>query len=130
MDPTTLAAAAVSLLAPYLVKAGDRAAEKLGESTVEGGGKLLAWMKRKLTGRAQESLAELEATPASADDQADFRKQLTKALKEDPAVLSELVAILPAKTTGDAVSADANGAGAVANATKGDNNTTFIQGGG
>ena len=130
MDPTTLAAAAVSLLAPYLVKAGDRAAEKLGQSTVEGGGKLLAWMKRKLTGRAQESLAELEATPASADDQADFRKQLTKTLKEDPALLRELVALLPANAVSDVVSAVATGAGSIANATKGDKNTTFIQGGG
>lgn len=131
MDPitlTALATTAVATLSPYLVKMGESAAETLGESSVEGAGKLLGWMKSKLTGRAQEALADLEAAPADDGNRADLTKQIRKALEADPALAAELAALLPAEASGDMVTAIASGDNSVANAVKGSGNQTYIQG--
>ncbi|MFL5288492.1 MAG: hypothetical protein ACJ8AW_47945 [Rhodopila sp.] len=126
MEPFALASTAVALLSPYLAKAGEGAAKKIGEDTVETGGKLLAWVRAKLNGRAKEALDDLAAKPDSGDNQADLRKQLAKVLEADPALTAELRAILPA----DAASTDSMsqnvGAGAKAAQVKGSGNTTSI----
>ena len=86
VEPVT-AAAAVALIVPYLTKMGEAAAEKAGEASADAAGKVLAWMRRKLTGHAQEALEDLQDSPESEDDQADLRKQLAKMLKADPTLL-------------------------------------------
>ena len=127
MDPVTLASAAVALLSPYLAKIGEGAAKKIGEDTVETGGKLLGWMRAKLGGRAKEALDDLAAKPGSEDNQADLRKQLVKALEADPALATELRAMLPADAAGtDSMSQNVSGAGAKASQVKGSGNTTSI----
>jgi hypothetical protein len=60
-------------------------------------GKVLGWPCAKLGGRARESLDELEAAPADADNQADRRRPLKKALEADPRLAEELRALIPAE---------------------------------
>jgi hypothetical protein len=84
-----LVAAAVKLVAEGLAK-------KSGEETASAGFRLLAWMHDKLTGRAKEALEEVEKSPASDNNQADLRKQLTKLLETQPQLLEELKALVPA----------------------------------
>jgi tetratricopeptide (TPR) repeat protein len=127
MDPVTLATAAVAVLAPYLAKAGEGAAKKLGEEAVDAGGKLLFWLRGKLGGRAQEALDDLKKEPGSEDNQADVRKQLKKALEADPALAAELQAMLPREATdAGAMTQDVSGAGAKAAQVRGSWNTTTI----
>jgi hypothetical protein len=124
MEPLSLASAAVAALSVYLAKVGDGAAKKIGE---EAGGKLLGWMRTKLTGRAKEALSDLVAHPDSEDNQADLRKQLTKALETDPALAAELQAMLPAAATmADSMVQNVGGAGPKAAQVKGSGNTTTI----
>jgi hypothetical protein len=127
MDPITLATAAVAALAPYLAKAGEGAAKKLGEEAVDAGGKLLGWMRARLTGRAQEALEDLAATPGNEDNQADLRKQLAKTLAADPALAADLARLLPGNAAGaDSMSLNVSGAGAKVAQVKGSGNTTSI----
>ena len=127
MDPVTLASAAVALLSPYLAKVGEGAAKKIGEDTVETGGKLFGWIRAKLGGRAKEALDDLAAKPGSEDNQADLRKQLVKALEADPALATELRAMLPADAAGtDSMSQTVSGAGAKAAQVNGSGNKTTI----
>jgi hypothetical protein len=74
-------AAAMKLVRPFLSKAGEGAAKKIGEESAGAGLQLLGWMRNKLTGRAKEVLGDMENDPASADNQADLRKQLIKQLE-------------------------------------------------
>lgn len=124
MDPVTLATTAVAALSPYLVKMGESAAEKVGESSIEGAGKLLGWIKSKLTGRAQEALTDLVAAPADADNKATLRVQIRKALEADPALAEELATLLAsvAPSSSDTVSSLAIGPGAKSFSIKGNDN--------
>jgi len=124
MEIPALVAYAVGAISPHLAKLGESTAEKLGEGVGEAPGKILAWMREKLGGRAREALDDLEQAPASEDNQADLRKQLIKALQADPALAEELAALRPQ----DAVDASAmvqnvSGAGAKAIQQKGSGNT-------
>ncbi len=94
-DEATLAAQAVEYLGPYLQKAGAKAAGKLGGAAADGALKLLGFFKDKLKGEApRAALADLEAAPEDADNQADLRKQLAKALAADTALCDELARLL------------------------------------
>jgi hypothetical protein len=127
MEPVSLATAAVAALSVYLAKVGDGAAKKIGEEAAEAGGKLLGWMRAKLRGRAQEALDDLVVHPDREDNQADLRKQLTKALETDPALAAELQAMLPAAATmADSMVQNVGGAGPKAAQVKGSGNTTTI----
>lgn len=95
MDVTTLATTAVSMLSPYLALAAGAAAEKAGESMMEGAGRLYRWLQDKLTGeRVSEALEDLHAQPRDADVQAALRLQLRKALEAEPSLAKELAALL------------------------------------
>lgn len=95
---TQVAAAAVNALSPYLTEAGKEAAKAAGKELAGQGFKLLGWLRDKLTGRGAEALADLEQAPADADNQGDVRKQLTKLLTDNPALLDELRALLTEET--------------------------------
>jgi hypothetical protein len=127
IDPLTGAAAAVALVVPYLVKMGEAAAEKAGDATAEGAGKLLGWMRSRLTGRGSEALADLERLPADPDNQADFRKQFSKALEADPALLQEFRTMLPDEAPlSRSMNQDVSGHGAKAAQVQGSGNRTTI----
>jgi hypothetical protein len=78
-----LAATAVSLLAPYLVKAAGKGAEQVGTEVASRLAKLYDTLKAKLTGLAAKALADLEKAPEDTDAQATLRQQLKKVLAED-----------------------------------------------
>jgi hypothetical protein len=127
MEPITLASVAIAALTPYLAKAGEGAAKKIGEEAAAAGGRLLGWMRAKLGSRGQEALDDLAAKPENEDNQADLRKQLVKALEADPALATELRAMLPAApTSADSMIQDVSGAGAKAAQVKGSGNTITI----
>ena len=96
MDPTTLATAAVALLAPYLVKAGESLAGKIGETLPESAGKLWKAIADKFKGNAAAEVAakDVAADPADEDNVAAFRKELKKALKDDAAFAAEIERLL------------------------------------
>jgi hypothetical protein len=121
-----LAAAAVSLLAPYLTEAAKEAAKAVGKETAEAGLKLLGWMREKLTGRAKEALAELEEKPDSQLNQDDLRTQLAKLLEKQPDLVPQLRELLSEAQTQDDVMSQTVGAGGKASQIKGDRNTVSI----
>ena len=94
------AAAAVTLVVPYLAAAGTEAAKTVGKESAGAAIKLLGWLRDKLTGRAAEALGDLERSPDAEDNQADLRKQLAKLLEAEPHLHDELRALLqgPAST--------------------------------
>jgi hypothetical protein len=98
MDPITLAAAATTLLAPYLAKAGEKAAEKIGEKLPEAIGKVWNAIAAKFKGRpaAEEALKNLAAKPGDEDNLVSFHKELKKMLTDDPAFVVELMLLVRA----------------------------------
>lgn len=124
IDVLMAAGSAVALVTPALIEIGKGGAERLGDA---GAGKLLAWLREKMTGRAREAMADLEQDPASPDNQADFRKQLVKLLKEDPELLKELQSLLPPPAAaGDTMKQHVEGAGAKGTQIKGSGNSVTM----
>lgn len=93
MDPVTLATTAVTVLSPYLVKAGEKAFETIGEKSVDS---LWQSIKAKFTGKpaAEEAVKDLVTLPADSDNQAAFRKELRKVLEAEPAFAAEFERLL------------------------------------
>jgi len=121
-----LAAAAVSVLAPYLTEAGKEAAKTVGKETTEGGIKLLGWMRDKLSGGAKQALSDLEEKPESQLNQDDLRTQLAKLLEKEPDLVPQLQELLSgAKSQGDVMSQTV-GEGGKASQIKGNHNTVLI----
>ena len=94
MDVSALAMSAAALLLPYLAMTSEAFAKKVGDAAATGVGKLSVLIKEKLTGRAEEALADLAEDPGSEDNQADLRKQLKKAMEEDQAFAEEIRALV------------------------------------
>jgi hypothetical protein len=106
-------AAAMAVLTPYLIEAGHSAAKTAGKEAAETGGKLLGWLREKMAPRGKEALAELEQKPDLASNQDDVRVQLTKLLEQNPGLVAELRALLPATGSGgDRMKQHVEGAGA------------------
>lgn len=96
MDPQTIATTAVTVLAPYLAKAGEKAVEEVGKKLPDTIGKLWRSMQTRWRGKpaAEEAAKDLLAAPEDSDNQAAFRKELRKLLDTDSAFAVELVALL------------------------------------
>ena len=96
MEPLTLATAAVTFLKPYLVKAGEKAAESLGEKLPEAAANLWRAIMAKFKGKpaAEEAVADLAARPEDELTQSAFANQLRKALESDPTFAAELARLL------------------------------------
>ena len=93
MDPITLAAAATSLLAPFIKKAGTVALDKLAEQLPDTVGKV--WIA--LSNRASaltEAATEIANNPDDAENEVVFKKQLQKVLEKDPDFASLLTDLL------------------------------------
>ena len=104
IDPailSALASAAVTALVPLLHKAAEKGAEELGKSTA---GTLFDKLKSRLLTKAsaQEALEDLAKAPQDETNQDLVKAQITKALKEQPALADELRAWL-AETGSQAV---------------------------
>jgi hypothetical protein len=124
IDAVAAAFSTVALITPALIEIGKGGANKFGETAAE---KVLGWLRGKTIGRAQEALTDLEREPVSEDNQADFRKQLAKLLTDNPALLSELSALLPPEQVGAGDRLEQHiGAGGKEAQIKGSGNTTNI----
>ena len=90
---TLLASQAVAFLTPLLGKVADGAAEKVGESVISS---ILDKLKAKLlnTAAAQDAVEDLRQQPTDADTQAVLRKQLSKAIQSNPALVEQIQAWL------------------------------------
>lgn len=99
MDPmliTTLATSATAFLAPYLAKAGEAAAEALGEKVPEAAGKVWNAITAKFKGKpvAEAVAKELETKPEDKGAQEMFQLQLKQVLEADKAFAEELKQLL------------------------------------
>lgn len=96
MDLLTFAPALLSVLSPYLVKAGEKMAEEVGKSLPQHAANLWQALRRKFETKpaAAESLTDLLRSPEDADTQAAFRKEVRKAAEQDPAWLQTMVELL------------------------------------
>lgn len=82
MDPATIAAAAVSLVAPYLISLGKEAARS---AAGEAGKSVWAWIKRKpISPLGAAAVEEVEKAPQEPENLQALQAALTKALKADP----------------------------------------------
>lgn len=94
MDPATLAAAAVSFVAPYLLSLGKEAAKS---AAGEGGKSVWNWIKDKLIGSAGAAVVvDAEAAPQEPENMQMLQAALTKALKADPDAAKALADLLKA----------------------------------
>ena len=116
MDPQTIATTAVSVIAPYLTKAGEKAVEEVGKKLPETVGKLWRSMQVRWSGKpaAEEAAKDLVAAPEEPDNQAVFRKELRKLLETDSAFAVELVALLHSLQHESDATIRNSGSGAVA----------------
>jgi hypothetical protein len=94
MDPATIAAATVTVLSPYLTEIGHGALDKIGEDAIDAGGKLINWLRNKLSGNGQEALKDLATHPNDSDTQATLRVQIKKTLEANPTLANELSHLL------------------------------------
>jgi hypothetical protein len=95
MDPVTLAAAALSVVGPYLVKIAGKAAQGLADSVsddaVEFGRKMWKRIRQAFAGSATDDVAaRAEKDPNDADTLEIVKHMLIERLKSDPALASDL----------------------------------------
>ncbi len=82
MEPATLAAAAISFVAPYLISLGKVAAKG---AAGEAGKSVWTWIKGKLVSPAgAAAVADAEAAPQEPENMQALQAALTKALKAEP----------------------------------------------
>jgi hypothetical protein len=111
MDPVTLAAAATSILLPYLAKAGKIVLEDVAQQLPETAGKLWDKIAEKFEAKpaAQGAAQDLVGKADDKDNQEAFELQLRKMLKEDPAFADELSALVD-KAQKESISLQGSGA--------------------
>ena len=84
IELVTLASAAVTAVSPYFAKMVDGATEKIGESTIEASGKLIGWLRAKLSHAGKEALSDLARDPGDALTQDMLKLQIQKLLRDNP----------------------------------------------
>ena len=96
LDLASLAAAATAFLAPYISRAGEKSAEKVGEKLPDFAGRVWNAIGARLRGRpaAEEAAAGLVSKPEETDRRTEFCLQLRKALEADPHFAESLADIL------------------------------------
>jgi hypothetical protein len=115
MDPSQLAQAATTLLAPYLIQAGEKLAEEAIKKLPAQVGKLWNAISAKLSGKpaAQASLQEMIEKADDPDNQEAFSIQLKKVLKDDPDFLNELTSLFKAAKDAGGINNVGNGSIAI-----------------
>ena len=116
MDPVTIASSATTLLMPYLIKAGEKAAEEVGKRLPEKVGKVWNAITARFKGKvpAEEAVKDLVANPEDQDNEASFRKALRKLLESDAAFAGEVAELIKAAQheAGDTLIVTGSGAAA------------------
>jgi hypothetical protein len=86
MDPITLAASVVALLAPYLTRVGEQLTDKAVDATVNTAEMLYQKVKEKFSKDeyARQTLERLEQEPESTSRQAATTAVLEEQVKSDP----------------------------------------------
>ncbi len=92
IDPMTTAA--VALLAPYLAKAGEEVAQKVGDAAWQMAASLYQAIRRKFTkdqdAYAQQTLQRLKEQPTNEARQAALADVLNEKVQADPSFAQEL----------------------------------------
>jgi hypothetical protein len=123
MDAITIAANLTAFLAPvlpYLIKAGEKAAEAVGErfgaGVWEKATEIWGRLRPKLdeSAAAKEAVEEVAKNPDDEDARAALRLQLKKILAADSAVADELARLLKSAEAGVGMHAQVVGSGAIA----------------
>jgi hypothetical protein len=103
MDPATLGAMAVSIVAPYLTEAGKAAAAKIGETASGQVENLLATLRRKFgtdqDPYAGQTLARLEQQPDAETRKRALADVVAEKADADPAFKEELAGVVEAART-------------------------------
>ena len=96
MDPLTLAITASGYLTPYLLKAGEKAAEEVGKKLPDLVGSLWNAITARFKGKpaAEEAVKDFAAQPDDQLNQAAFAKELRKVLEAEPTFAPELARLL------------------------------------
>jgi hypothetical protein len=92
----TLAATALAVVTPYIVKAGEEFAKKAGAALSEKVGAVYEAIKRKFTGDplAEQTLARVAEKPDSEGAKSMFKELLNEKLSADPDFASTLSRLL------------------------------------
>ncbi len=116
MDATTLAASVVTMLSPLMMKAGEKAIEKVGGKLPEAVRVLWESIRQKIGRKeaAQEAMKDFAAKPDDPDNEASFRKELRKVFELDWQYAKELEKMLDVAKTQLGDSITHTGSGAVA----------------
>lgn len=96
MDISYLAASTAVFLAPYLIKAAEKAAETVGEKLPKAVAAVWDAVFSRFCGKsaAEEAAADFAVQPDDEDNLASFRKHLREVLEADQAFASELSQLL------------------------------------
>ncbi len=86
-------------LLPYLLRAGEKAAEEAGRRIAGDTWEALKtpWLRLRAREPVRQAARDLASTPDDPDALAAFRYQLRRALTEDPALAAELTGLLQAR---------------------------------
>jgi hypothetical protein len=121
MDISTLAATVTSALTPalpYLMKAGEKGSEvigeKLGASVWETASAI--WQRLSSNPLVQSAAKEVAAAPDDQDAQAGLRYQLKKLLAADDSLAAALAQLVEAAGQSASYHAEVHGEGAIAQA--------------
>jgi hypothetical protein len=90
MDPVTIGAAVVTILAPYVADAGKEMVKTVGEAGVEKTKELMKWLKGKFAGDpvASTDLSRFEKDPTGYAK--PLQDTIETKVKEDPAFSAEI----------------------------------------
>ena len=103
MDPSVIVTGAITLLKPLLEKAGEKAAETIGEKVAEGTVSKSFWQSVKrlfVIDEEEEIIKEIEnKTIASSDDLNKIEHKLTKHAANNPQFVSDLEASFQLSST-------------------------------
>jgi hypothetical protein len=98
MDPVTLAATAVAVLAPYLPKMAEGVAKKAGEMAVESIAPLYQLIREKFSSHgdaaAQAALMRLSDDPASQPERNQVAEAIQHRITDDPVFGAKLDALI------------------------------------
>ena len=116
MESAALATAVIAFLSPYLVKAGEKTAETLGEKLPDAVGTLWRAITTRLKGdtAAETAVKDVAEAPQDADNQAALRKELRKVCQTDTAFAEELERLLTNAKHQSSDTISNTGSGAVA----------------
>jgi hypothetical protein len=114
MEPLTIATTAVAFLSPYLVIAGESAAEEVGKKLPEAAARVWNAIMTRFRGNAvaEAAVKDLAEQPGDQLNQSTFANQLRKVLDAEPAFATELARLLEEakRQSGDTITNTGSGA--------------------